>query len=289
MSQNEIVSETNYYPFGLAHKGYNEVSTSSNLGENWKYQGQERTPEMDLNIDEWKYRVSDPAIGRFWQIDPLAEDYVYNSTYAFQENKMGMGIELEGAELLGFKKAQKIIHRASEYKSGVNKMATGGANLISKSINQNTPTNNTPTPNFDNNTIISNPDFQTMGEGSSKIVNALPNKQDARNLADGAELTGDALVVSAPFTGPLAPEVAAIGGTISTVGFAANLALDLTEGDLEAAATRAGIELSSMGMGSLVKNAGGDRVAEELTNTVLNRTGESIQKIVTEDKEKIEY
>jgi hypothetical protein len=29
MSQNEIVSETNYYPFGLAHKGYNEVSGPS--------------------------------------------------------------------------------------------------------------------------------------------------------------------------------------------------------------------------------------------------------------------
>ena len=33
------------------------------------------------------------------QVDPLAEDYVYNSTYAFQENKMGMGRELEGLEL----------------------------------------------------------------------------------------------------------------------------------------------------------------------------------------------
>ncbi len=33
-------------------------------------------------------------------IDPLAEDYPYNSTYAFQENKMGMGRELEGLELV---------------------------------------------------------------------------------------------------------------------------------------------------------------------------------------------
>lgn len=32
-------------------------------------------------------------------IDPLAEEYAYNSTYAFQENKMGMGRELEGLEL----------------------------------------------------------------------------------------------------------------------------------------------------------------------------------------------
>ena len=33
-------------------------------------------------------------------IDPLAEDYTYNSPYAFQENKMGMGRELEGLELV---------------------------------------------------------------------------------------------------------------------------------------------------------------------------------------------
>ncbi|WP_123902435.1 hypothetical protein [Epilithonimonas hispanica] len=32
-------------------------------------------------------------------IDPLAEKYAYNSTYAFQENKMGLGRELEGLEL----------------------------------------------------------------------------------------------------------------------------------------------------------------------------------------------
>lgn len=31
--------------------------------------------------------------------DPLAEKYTYNSTYAFQENKMGMGRELEGLEM----------------------------------------------------------------------------------------------------------------------------------------------------------------------------------------------
>lgn len=35
-------------------------------------------------------------------IDPLAEKYSYNSTYAFQENKMGLGRELEGLELAPF-------------------------------------------------------------------------------------------------------------------------------------------------------------------------------------------
>jgi hypothetical protein len=41
-------------------------------------------------------------LGRFWQIDPLAEQYVYNSPYALQENKFGCGVELEGKELGGF-------------------------------------------------------------------------------------------------------------------------------------------------------------------------------------------
>jgi len=64
------------------------------------YQDQEFTEDLGLDTHEWKFRVSDPAIGRFWQIDPLASKYPYNSTYAFQENKLGMGIELEGLEVV---------------------------------------------------------------------------------------------------------------------------------------------------------------------------------------------
>ena len=103
MSQNEILSETNYYPFGLQHQGYNELVTSTSLGENWKYQGQERTFDLGLNTDQWKYRVSDPSIGRFWQIDPLGEEYSYQSAYNFAENRVIDGIELEGLEWMSVK------------------------------------------------------------------------------------------------------------------------------------------------------------------------------------------
>ncbi|AWX44804.1 hypothetical protein HME9304_01809 [Flagellimonas maritima] len=96
---NEIRREQNYYPFGLLHKGYNNVVNG--VKNNYKtYQSQEFTEDLGLNIHEWKYRISDPAIGRFWQIDPLAEHYSYNSTYAFAENKLGIGRELEGLEVV---------------------------------------------------------------------------------------------------------------------------------------------------------------------------------------------
>ena len=56
--------------------------------------------ELGLNWDSFKYRNYDYAIGRFFNVDPLAEKYPYNSTYAFQENKLGLGRELEGLELI---------------------------------------------------------------------------------------------------------------------------------------------------------------------------------------------
>jgi RHS repeat-associated protein len=65
----------------------------------YNYQGQERQDELNLNWDSFKWRNYDYAIGRFMSIDPLAEKYPYNSTYTFQENKMGLGVELEGLEL----------------------------------------------------------------------------------------------------------------------------------------------------------------------------------------------
>ncbi len=92
-----IVQENNYYPFGLEHKGYNNVVNG--VENNYMtFQGQERTEDLGLNVLEYKYRMHDPAIGRFWQIDPLAENFPHNGTYNFSENRVIDAIELEGLE-----------------------------------------------------------------------------------------------------------------------------------------------------------------------------------------------
>ncbi len=96
IASSEIREENNYYPFGLKHKGYN--GGQSGRDHKFEFQGQEFNEDLDLNVHEFKYRMHDPAIGRFWQIDPLAEDYVYNGTYNFAENRVIDGVELEGLE-----------------------------------------------------------------------------------------------------------------------------------------------------------------------------------------------
>ena len=79
--------------------------TSIPLGNFYKFQKQERIEDFGLDIDFFKYRMSDSQIGRLWGVDPLASKYPYNSVYALQENKFGLGVELEGLEYEPFVQA----------------------------------------------------------------------------------------------------------------------------------------------------------------------------------------
>ncbi|MXV39398.1 hypothetical protein GO491_12075, partial [Flavobacteriaceae bacterium Ap0902] len=117
----EILEENHYYPFGLKHNynatisKYQKAQTNdrrrpkqivkAELDYNYKYQGQERQDELGLNWDSFKWRNYDYALGRFMSVDPLAEDYSYQSPYNFSENRVVDGVELEGLEWEDFKSA----------------------------------------------------------------------------------------------------------------------------------------------------------------------------------------
>ena len=89
-----------YYPFGLKHKGYNNVISSHGNGtaQKWDYLGQERQEELGLNWVTFRHRNADPALGRFFGVDPVSEDYMSISTYQFAHNSPVWKIELEGLE-----------------------------------------------------------------------------------------------------------------------------------------------------------------------------------------------
>lgn len=85
------------YPFGLEHKGYNNVvnGTENNYHT---YLGQEFQKELGLNWHSYKWRNADPALGRFFNSDPIAEDYYYQTNYQFASNNPVWKVELEGLE-----------------------------------------------------------------------------------------------------------------------------------------------------------------------------------------------
>lgn len=79
----EIIEENNYYPFGLQQSGYNtNVSPSGNaLAQQWSFNGKEFSQDLQLNSYDFGARNYDPALGRWMNIDPHAENYFSISPY----------------------------------------------------------------------------------------------------------------------------------------------------------------------------------------------------------------
>ncbi|MCB0736369.1 MAG: hypothetical protein KDC92_02565 [Bacteroidetes bacterium] len=97
----DVVSAQDYYPFGMTmpSRSYtNSAFINSNYG--YGFQGEELDNEWkgEGNSIMFKYRIHDVRIGRFLSIDPLAPDYPHNSPFAFSENRVLDGTELEGLE-----------------------------------------------------------------------------------------------------------------------------------------------------------------------------------------------
>ena len=247
-----------YYPFGLEHQKADNTASSSNLGQNWKYQGQERSEDLGLIIDEWKYRISDPSIGRFWQLDPLAEDYVYNSTYAFQENKLGLGIELEGAELL-----KRVEDATAKISKGANK-------LLNNETFGEAQRQMTSSKNIGKSDQINNQGHLTRTESINEISEGIGEASvGVVNIAGTAvENTGDVISTIGILTAQ--PEVIALGEGIEAVGVLLNVGVDLLDGKSigQIAVERApSILLGQAGkqtVKSITKAGGGNNVTESI-------------------------
>ncbi len=95
---NEIVKESNYYPFGLAHKGYNgNVSPYWNsVAKKYMFGGKEYQGELDLAWYDITARNYDPALGRWMNLDPLAEQMRRHSPYNYAFDNPIFFIDYDG-------------------------------------------------------------------------------------------------------------------------------------------------------------------------------------------------
>ncbi len=103
----EILQERNTYPFGLEHKGYNNIVNG--VENNYKtFLGQELNKELGLNWLTFRHRNYMPDIGRFFGVDPISEEYFTISTYQFAHNNPIWKIEIEGLEGKSINKPDEI-------------------------------------------------------------------------------------------------------------------------------------------------------------------------------------
>jgi RHS repeat-associated protein len=120
----KIVTKLDYDPWGFRLKGLSYYN-SSTYNKFKTFSGKELHDDFGFNLLSYKFRFYDPALGRFISIDPLAEKYDYNSTFAFAENKLGLGVEYEGLEMVGYSNLGDAVWRGA----GVSHVPDRGENV----------------------------------------------------------------------------------------------------------------------------------------------------------------
>jgi RHS repeat-associated protein len=96
----QITSIADYYPFGMQieERSWTAPSNKYRFGFN----GQEKENDItgEGNHVVFSYRIHDTRLGRFLSVDPMENEYPWNSSYAFAENRVIDGIDLEGKEFM---------------------------------------------------------------------------------------------------------------------------------------------------------------------------------------------
>jgi len=87
-----------------------DFPTTCTTGYRFSFNGQEKDDEVKGTGSQldFEFRAYDPRLGRFMSVDPLFKDYPWNSPYAFAENRVIDGIDLEGLEYKEAGKPEKV-------------------------------------------------------------------------------------------------------------------------------------------------------------------------------------
>lgn len=112
--ETEILEENHYYPYGLTHQGYNGghlvvgleqpgtpitlIPVTPGVIDTYKYKfgGKEYQDEFDINTYDFGARNYDPALGRWMNVDPLAEMMRRHSPYNYAFNNPVFFIDPDG-------------------------------------------------------------------------------------------------------------------------------------------------------------------------------------------------
>ena len=104
----EIIEESNYYPFGLKHKGYN-TAINGVQHKYAMYNGIELNESLGFNMYEMELRLYDPAIARWVSIDPVTH-YSASTYNAFDNNPVFFADPSGADSIYNFDTQQYVIN-----------------------------------------------------------------------------------------------------------------------------------------------------------------------------------
>jgi RHS repeat-associated protein len=92
----EIISATDYYPFGMPSR----VALGSGKAYRFGFNGKENDNDVKGygNQQDYGMRIYDPRVGRFLSVDPLTKQYPHYTPYSFAGNKPISYIDRDGEE-----------------------------------------------------------------------------------------------------------------------------------------------------------------------------------------------
>ncbi|WKZ78878.1 MAG: RHS repeat-associated core domain-containing protein [Candidatus Kapaibacterium sp.] len=93
----ELSTRTDYYPFGMIMGGRN---TSAGDVHRYGFNGKENDNEVKGEgvQQDYGFRIYDARVARFLSVDPLSEEFSWNSTYSFAENDVIRAVDIDGRE-----------------------------------------------------------------------------------------------------------------------------------------------------------------------------------------------
>ncbi|MCP9201291.1 DUF6443 domain-containing protein [Gramella sp. GC03-9] len=276
----EIIQEKNYYPFGLTHQGYNGGGSSygNDAAKRYGFGGKELQDEtFSGNTLDW-YDVSarnyDPALGRWMNIDPLAEQMRRHSPYNYAFNNPLYWIDPDGMAptdwYQNLDNGNIEWHDGSAEKEGYVNLGKATDVAVGKGYSLQ-----------DNGVFTDNNTGKTYGKGDELAVGATGvsiesngsfleetqtyvnhNKDQLLSIADDLQTAGDGIAVTGYGAAVVGSAVAGVGAapgaTIAGIGNGVSMAGSLLEfgvnlitADYGAAAEEAGFIIG----GEVIHNA----------------------------------
>ena len=106
VDSSEIKEENNYYPFGLKHKGYNNVVNGTDYPYGYlacperSRRRKEENDELGLEWLDFGARNYDASLGRWMNIDPKADKYYQLSPYQAMANNPIVFVDPDGEDII---------------------------------------------------------------------------------------------------------------------------------------------------------------------------------------------